>query len=355
MLPAKITNKIKFSLLASAIACTLGLIAIPVQAEGQQQGNPTAALPPALRAAVMSGNASAVSQAIAVLSGGDPARAAALASSVIAAAERMLETNPQSAVAIAGAAVATVKNTQVQAGASAQTETVLITAARIFINPAAQQAAPQQAAELASSTMAAASTTNNAALILTIANQTVTAAERISSTNPATAVQLAATATQAVKSQSDTAISSNSSTVLQFATTVGRIIAASGSQQANPTAVANMAIALTTLATNPAVQQVSPSGAIGVLANAYKAATSQTVLSAEPNSTQQVTSILTGSKDNTILRNNDVNWPSEIDRILNTQSSDTNSRVNRETNSNQQNKDQLPQQEQNQRQLASPT
>jgi hypothetical protein len=62
-------------------------------------------LPPALRAAVQSGNTSAVTQAINTLSGGNPTQAAALAAQVAAAAEAMMATNPQAALNAASAAV----------------------------------------------------------------------------------------------------------------------------------------------------------------------------------------------------------------------------------------------------------
>ena len=103
--------------------------AVSNYAQAQQSG--IVSLPPALRAAVMSGNAQAVSQAINTLSGGNPQRAADLANLVVTAAEQMLSVNPQAAMAAAGAAVETVRNTTVQTSGPTQTQSVLTTAARV--------------------------------------------------------------------------------------------------------------------------------------------------------------------------------------------------------------------------------
>jgi hypothetical protein len=64
------------------------------------QGAATQPLPPALRAAVMSGNQQAVSAVIATLSAGNPQMAATLAASVLTAAEQLLASNPTLAVAL---------------------------------------------------------------------------------------------------------------------------------------------------------------------------------------------------------------------------------------------------------------
>ncbi|HEY1110854.1 MAG TPA: hypothetical protein VGE76_19530 [Opitutaceae bacterium] len=98
-----------------------------------------ATLPPALQAAVNSGNANSITQAINALSGGNPARRAQLAQQVVEAAERMLNANPRGAVVAAEAAVAAIGSATVQNSAPALANQVATTAARIFVSPAAQR------------------------------------------------------------------------------------------------------------------------------------------------------------------------------------------------------------------------
>src|SRR5262245_52386908 len=85
------------------LGCTL--LAQPNRSSAAQ---PT--LPPALQAAVNSGNSSAITQAIQTLSGGNPARAAALALDVATVAQSMLSTNPQAAVNAVAAAIGVVQS-----------------------------------------------------------------------------------------------------------------------------------------------------------------------------------------------------------------------------------------------------
>lgn len=115
----------------------------------QQQVAQAAPLPPALRAAINSGNANAVTQAINTLSGGNPQRAAQLAQQAVAAAEQLLQVNPQAAVAVAGATMQVVAQLQVQNAAPPQVVETLTIAARIFVSPVAQRVAPEQAGNLA--------------------------------------------------------------------------------------------------------------------------------------------------------------------------------------------------------------
>ena len=109
-------------------------------AQEQQRAQAAAAsLPPALQAAIQSGNPDAVSRAIATLSAGNPQRAGALAEATIAAAERLMNSDPQAAVKVATAAVGSIRSDSVQQGAPASAQNVVTTAARILAQPAVQR------------------------------------------------------------------------------------------------------------------------------------------------------------------------------------------------------------------------
>lgn len=127
--------------------CLSGLVcAAPVQA--QQRGGqvqPAGNLPPALAAAVLSGNPNAVAQAIRVLSGGNPAQAANLAGAVIAFAEKQQPANPGVGAAALGA-LAVLQDKAVFNAAPAQVQQALAAADRIAANP---DAPPEAAAKLA--------------------------------------------------------------------------------------------------------------------------------------------------------------------------------------------------------------
>lgn len=135
-------------------AVSLALLAGPVPLArdvlAQQAGAANAALnqlPPALRAAVLSGNSAAITQAINVLAAGNPTQAATLANGVVNAAEQILATNPQAAVTAAAAAVSVVNALPVQTSAPQQVSATVTTAARIFIAPSAISVAPQIVAQ----------------------------------------------------------------------------------------------------------------------------------------------------------------------------------------------------------------
>lgn len=350
MLTPKIANTIKPFLLSVAIASALGLTSTTAHAAGAP------ALPPALQAAVQSGNARAISQAISTLSGGDPQKSANLADAVVAAAEKMLSTNPQAAVLAAKAAVETVKALPVQASAPTQTQDVLTTAARIFINPEAQRVAPTQTAELAAATVQAAATTNNSSVIGSIANQAATTAEKLLPTNPAAAMQIASAAIQAIKS--DAVLNSNPQSALQAATTVGRIITNPEAQKNNPQGAGDLSKDLATIGSNPSVQAASPAGALSMLANAYAAASSPTVNSANPGLQQQVHDSLSQSAKDMALNATDHDWNKDVTAIINPKNADDGSRKNREegqqAQQSQQNQQQLQQLQQQQNQQTQP-
>lgn len=172
-------------------------------------------VPPALRAAMAAGNAEVVARAIETLSGGDPARRAALTQAMVAEAERLLATNPQLAVQLARIAVQLVRELPVQTSAPPQVLQTVTIAARIMIHPDAQRVAPQELANL----------TVQAAQVLS--NPTIYGA------NPQTAIQAMAHVYQAAGS------TDVRNTGLGSATEVARILA--GAAQSGPLNTANEA------------------------------------------------------------------------------------------------------------------
>ncbi|MEQ5777829.1 hypothetical protein J4E05_20055 [Thalassospira sp. NFXS8] len=134
-------------LVSTAFVGAYGTTAAFAQSAGQSAG--IAQLPPALRAALLAGNSNAIQQAIQTLSGGNATRAASLAQQVAAAAEGLVQTNPQAALAAAQAAVNVVSNNPVQTSAPAAANNVAAIAARIVVHPNVIQVAPAQVAQVA--------------------------------------------------------------------------------------------------------------------------------------------------------------------------------------------------------------
>jgi hypothetical protein len=93
------------------------------------------ALPPALKAAVLSGNAEQITQAITTLSAGNPKLVAKLAYQVLVAAELLLSTNPQVALNAASAAMAVTNNPSVTESSPQVAMDNAVIASRIIINP----------------------------------------------------------------------------------------------------------------------------------------------------------------------------------------------------------------------------
>lgn len=311
------------TLLASA-ALLVGALTVNDAAaqQGAQGGNPqgaspqggAASMPPALQAAVTSGNAQAVQQAIATLSGGNPQRAGALAEAAIAAAEKMVATNPQAAIAVAGSAVQTIRAASVQQGAPASTQNVVTAAARILSNPDIQRVAPDQVTQVGASVVNAAGTTKNPTLTATVAQSVIAVAEKMVAVNPAGAVQLAAAAMQTVR---DTAVLQSSPTqCLAVATSAARIVVQPTAQAVAPQAIAAMATAAAAVATTPAVYQVAPAAAINVMANSYAAATSPTIVAAVPSVTNDVRANLTAASQTDVLNRANPTNPAAINKIL---------------------------------------
>jgi len=314
-------NTFRVLALSSAILAAQLLADVPPAVAQTAPGSATQSmnnLPPALRAAVLSGNSQAVTQAINTLSGGNPQRSAALANSVVSAAEGLLAVNPQAAVRAAAAAVETVRNTSVNTAAPNDTATTLTTAARIFVSPVVTTNYPTDAANLAVATMAVASVSGSPAAAAGIAVQAVTVAERILALNPAAAVQIAGIAVQTVGA---TAVSNSAPTQsMEVATSAARIVVNPEAQRVAPAAVASLAVNASQVVSNPVVYQSSPQGAIGVMANAYSAVTNQTVSAAAPGATQSVTTSLNQASNSQALAQANVTNASQINAILNGQS-----------------------------------
>ncbi len=288
------------------------LLAGPLAA--QPSSNTVNTLPPALRAAVQSGNSNAVTQAINTLSGGNAVQAASLAAQVVAAAEQLLSTNPQAAFQAAGAAVEAVRSTAVQSGAPGQTVSVLTTAARIFTAPAISQIAPGTIASLANAVLQVASSTNNPTLIAATAQAAVTVATRTAATNPAGAAQLSAAAMSAVQSPAVT--SAAPQVAAQVATSAAAVVANPNVQQAAPQASAQVATSVAQVMTTPAVYQVNPQAAVAAMSSAYSTASSQSVAAAAPTAVQTVTQTLNTASANGSLSQSNSNNSAQINAIL---------------------------------------
>jgi hypothetical protein len=268
------------------------LLAAPVIAQE------STTLPPALRAAVQSGNADAVSQAIATLSGGNSVQSAQLAAAVVHAAEQMLSINPKAAIAVGTAALKSVTSLQVQNAAPTQTQDVITTAARLFTSPAALQTVPEQSAALATAALNAVKASGNNTLIATIAQQAVSTAEKILNANPSAAVQLAGAAVQSVKFQP--VESAAPAKVLDVATIAARVIISPQAILNNAQAVGQIATDVTSLVTNKSVYQSNPTAAIAAMGEAYNVASNKSVIAAFPTGVTNITTQLnqaSGSND----------------------------------------------------------
>lgn len=304
---------LRAALLLTALALTIPVV--PALAQQGAQQTPGATLPPALRAAFVSGNAQQMSAAINTLSGGNPQRAAALASQVVVAAEASLATNPQVAIQAAAAAVEAVRTTPVLTSSPQQTENVLTRAARIYVSPAVQRTAPQLAASVASSSMTIASQTGNSTLIANMAVQSMVVAESVLATNPAAAVQLAGQATRSVGSSAAVQQTAPQQS-MSVATSAARIIVNPGAQRVAPEAVAAMTVSVTSVVSNPTVYQSSPTAAVQVMANAFAASNSAAITASSPGTTVAVTQAINNASANTTLNNVNTSNASQMNEIL---------------------------------------
>lgn len=308
---------VKYRLGCALAALAVGFMAIPhahAQQSRPQSQQQAAQLPPALQAAIQSGNAQMVQQAINSLAGGNPDRIATLAAQTIAAAERMLATNPEAAIAAATSAVQVVRATNVQTSAPQQTETVVTTAARILVAPQTQVVSANAFAAIATSVLDVAGKTGNTARTAQVANAAITAAEKLVSTNPTVAVQVATQAMQSIRD--NTVLSAQPQTCSQVATTAARIIVSPEVVSAAPREAAAIATATVQVVSNPAVYQSSPTAAINVMANAYATVTSEAVTAVVPNAAADVrSSLVVAAQTQTLNQSNPTNAAS-INTIL---------------------------------------
>jgi hypothetical protein len=281
-----------------------------VRAQGQDQP-----LPPALQAAVQSGNPQVVQAAIATLAGNNPTRTADLANAVIAAAERLLTTNPQSAVSVASAAVQAVQSGPVQSASPVATSNVLTTASRIFVNPDANRVAPTLVGQLAANTVAAASNGANPTVTSAVASQAVSVAEKLLTTDPAAAVQLASSAVGAVNKAPIQ--QSQPQQALTVASTAARILVNPEVQRVAPQVVAQVANATVQIVSSPAVYAASPVAAIAVMSNSYTAVTSPLVIAAVPNAAEGVKQTLIQAASSGALNAANATNNKDITDILN--------------------------------------
>jgi len=199
-------QKSMISQLLRIAGLALAIIAMPVT-QAQPANRPAAALPPALQAAVLSGNADAIERVINTLAAGNPTQIANLANQVAGAGAVLLRTNPQASIAIAAAAAAAavnaVKQPAVIAAAPTSVLTVVTTAARIMSNPAVIRTAPAQAGNLATTVASLATnpaifqaSPTTALAVLGTAYQTATN-RTVQASAPAAATSVTQTLTQA--------------------------------------------------------------------------------------------------------------------------------------------------------------
>lgn len=194
-------NNILKALFVAAIAITPA-VAISLTASNSYAQTAPAALPPALQAAIMSGNADAVRSVVMALSGGNQERAGAFAAALLDRASALISVNPTAALAAyqGASAYAGLIPAGMLPTATANITTVLNT-----VNTSSfQNANPQAAASFLSASLAIASKPNvvNAspnlyASVLTASNSFLNT--QGGSTSPA-AVQLEAQVSQVVPS-----------------------------------------------------------------------------------------------------------------------------------------------------------
>lgn len=101
-----------------------------------------------MESAIRSGDASLIQRGVSILSAGDPAFAAQLANQIVLAAERLLPTDPATAVQLAALSVDIVGQGQVPTSAPPEVSQTLLIASRIVIRPEAQRVNPRGVSDL---------------------------------------------------------------------------------------------------------------------------------------------------------------------------------------------------------------
>jgi hypothetical protein len=150
----------------------------------------TVNLPPALQAAINSGDPNAISRTIATLSAGNPVRAIGLIDQTLYAAEGMLTTSPALGIKATLAAAQGAEQPSVCAANAAQCFEVVTTIARIANNMTVRRVDPANSIAIAKINLDIAAHTQNASLIGVVATEALNLAEALLSIVPASAVGL---------------------------------------------------------------------------------------------------------------------------------------------------------------------
>ena len=144
--------KLKTLLVMGMASAVVSAAVVPAEfsaANALQAASAQTQLPPALQAAINSGSAQAISQAIDTLSGGNPERKAALALQVAARAEQLVSINPANAMVAATVALTVVDNASVMDSNPGAAARVAATAARVAKNPNVIAISPDVVAQVA--------------------------------------------------------------------------------------------------------------------------------------------------------------------------------------------------------------
>ncbi|CAA7615409.1 conserved exported hypothetical protein [Candidatus Terasakiella magnetica] len=298
----------------ASLACFCGGGISPVMAQqggGVPQGTADV-LPPALQAAVNAGNPQAIRQAIATLSGGNPARALGLAEGVVHAAERLLTANPQVAVQLAAVALETAR-VSATANAAASQE-VISAVARVIVSPASQRVAPDATAALATNVVQAASASNSSALVASVSVAAVSLAEKMLASNPSAAVALAGATVAAVKTQA--VLTSAPGQSLDVISTAARIIVTPEAQRVSPAACAQASVSISAIASDRGVYAANPNAAMQAMASSYATVSSASVRGAVPDALGTVVGTLNQAAANVGLNQANPATGTQIGEIL---------------------------------------
>lgn len=271
-------------------------------------------LPPALRAAVVSGTGSQIKTSITTLSGGNPTQVANLSLSTANAAEQMLTSNPWNALIAASAALESVQPTIVMTAAPTQIASIVTTVTRIFISPVSRQVAPTTVASLASLAINVAAGLSNASLLANTAQQAVAAAETIANTLPANAISLASVALTAI-SPTYIALSAPAQ-VAATAIPASRIALLSDVIAVSPTSAASVALAAVRVLSVPVVYQTSSTAALQSFANAYAVVYDPAVVAAVPAARSELTTLLVNAAQSPELNAANGSTATQINTIL---------------------------------------
>ena len=268
-------------------------------AQAPRGASQAATLPPALIAAINSGNADMVRVLIQRLSAGRPPEAARLAAQVVMAAERIATTNPVLAVRVVAAALPVLEQPAIGRVAPNEASAAVSAAMRLISSPAILAAQPEQVAALGLSAANVAGSLGNPSLSASVANGLATVSERLPNAQPAMAAQLAARAMEVASQPS--VLTAAPQQAMQVATIVARVVVNPSVQRAAPQLVASVAVGMAAMVTTPAVYQASPSAALAVMTAANAATQAPAVAAAVPSAAQSVASTLSMAAASTLI------------------------------------------------------